>query len=68
QSTQGLLAEREEHLGTSDRGVIMLRKMMREAVETAMKGRRPKGVLTKGQADQMIDFQCFTGVKPKGKT
>lgn len=67
QSTQGLLGEREEHLGTSDRGVIMLRKMMREAIETAMKGKRPKGVLTKGQADQMIDFQCFTGVKPKGK-
>ena len=67
QSTQGLLAEREEHLGTSDRGVIMLRKMMREAVETAMKGRRPKGVLTKGHADQIIDFQCFTGIKPKGK-
>jgi len=67
QSTQGLLGEREEHLATSDRGVIMLRKMMREAIETAMKGRRPKGVLTKGQADRIIDFQCFTGVKPKGK-
>jgi hypothetical protein len=42
--------------------------MMRQAIETAMKGRRPKGVLTKEQAERIIDFGCFTGVKPKGRT
>jgi hypothetical protein len=67
QSTQGLAGEREEHLATSDRGVIMLRKLMRQAIETAMRGGRPKGVLTKDQADRIIDFNCFTGVKPKGR-
>lgn len=66
QGTQGILDEREEHLGISDRGVIMLRKMVREAIETVMKGGKPKGVLGKKQADRVIDFKCFTGVKSKG--
>jgi phenylpropionate dioxygenase-like ring-hydroxylating dioxygenase large terminal subunit len=67
QSTQPLLGERSEHLATSDRGVIMLRKMMRQAIETTMRGRRPKGVLTKEEAERIIHFGCFTGVKPKGR-
>jgi len=65
QSTQGALGERVEHLGSSDRGVIMLRRLVREAIETALKGGRPKGVLTQEQANQVIEFDCFTGVKPK---
>ena len=65
---QPLLGERSEHLATSDRGVIMLRKMMRQAIETTMRGRRPKGVLTKEEAERIIDFGCFTGVKPKGQS
>lgn len=66
QGTQGILGEREEHLATSDRGVILLRKLMREAIETVLKGGRPKGVLPKERADELVDFKCFTGVKPKG--
>lgn len=66
QGTQRPLGERDEHLGQSDRGVLMLRKMMRQEIETAMNGKRPKGVLTKDEADRLIDFGCFTGVKPKG--
>ncbi len=65
QSTQGTLGERVEHLGSSDRGVIMLRRMVREAIETVLKGGRPKGVLTKEKANQLIEFDCFTGVRAK---
>jgi len=66
QSTQPMLGIREERLGSSDRGVILLRKIMREAIETAMKGKRPKGVLAKSEAGRLIDFGCYTGVKPRG--
>ena len=37
----------------------------REAIETVLKGGRPKGVLTEEKANQVIEFGCFTGVKPK---
>jgi len=66
QGTQGLLGERDEHLGQADRGVIMLRKLMRREIQKAASGGRPKGVLPKDQAERVIDFGCFTGVKPKG--
>jgi phenylpropionate dioxygenase-like ring-hydroxylating dioxygenase large terminal subunit len=63
QSTQGLLGEREEQLGTSDRGVIMFRKMIREAIVTTPKGGRPKGVLSKDREEEVIYFDSFTGVR-----
>ena len=43
QSTQGILGEREEQLGVSDRGVIKFRKIVLDAIETALKGGLPKG-------------------------
>jgi len=49
----------------ADRGVIMLRKMVREGIETTAKGGRPKGVFSVEDADKVIEFGCFTGVKPK---
>ncbi len=66
QATQGLLREREEHLGTSDRGVIMIRRLVREAIEAVMKGGQPKGVLPKGRADGLVRLDSFTGVRAKG--
>lgn len=68
QATQGILGERDEHLGSSDRGVIMLRRVVRDAIETVLKGGRPKGVLTEEKANQVIEFGCYTGVKPKRQT
>lgn len=68
QATQGILGERDEHLGSSDRGVIMLRRVVRDAIETVLKGGRPKGVLTEEKANQVIEFGCYTGVKPKKQT
>ncbi|HYA29211.1 MAG TPA: hypothetical protein VEI95_10375, partial [Acidobacteriota bacterium] len=45
QATQGLLGEREEQLGVSDRGVIKFRKIVLDAIGTALRGGRPKGLL-----------------------
>lgn len=66
QGTQGLVGEREEHLATSDRGVIMLRKMILDAVEAVAEGRQPKGLLTQERADEVINIDSFTGIRPKG--
>jgi hypothetical protein len=65
QSTQGLLGERQEQLGVSDRGVIMFRRIVMEAIETAWKGGVPKGVLPRERADQMIHLDSFVGVRAK---
>jgi phenylpropionate dioxygenase-like ring-hydroxylating dioxygenase large terminal subunit len=63
QSTQGLLGEREERLATSDRGVIMFRKIVRDAIAAALKGDRPKGIVSKGQEKEIVFFDSFTGVR-----
>jgi hypothetical protein len=63
QSTQGLLGEREERLATSDRGVITFRKVIRDAIEAAQKGDRPKGVVPKERENETVFFDSFTGVR-----
>jgi phenylpropionate dioxygenase-like ring-hydroxylating dioxygenase large terminal subunit len=68
QGTQGKLGERREQLGYADRGVILLRKMVREAIETTLRGGRPKGVLAAAEADKIVDFGCFTGVRTHSAT
>jgi 5,5'-dehydrodivanillate O-demethylase len=43
--TQGPIANREiEHLSYSDRGVVLLRKVMREQIEKVQRGEDPMGV------------------------
>ncbi|HEY3304626.1 MAG TPA: Rieske 2Fe-2S domain-containing protein [Candidatus Binatia bacterium] len=63
QSTQGFLGERAERLATSDRGVIMFRKIVRGAIVAALKGDRPKGVVPKGREKEIVYFDSFTGVR-----
>ena len=65
QGTQGLLGERAEHLASADRGVIMLRRIVRDAIAAALRGGRPKGVLAQEQAAEMVQLDCFTGVRAK---
>jgi 5,5'-dehydrodivanillate O-demethylase oxygenase subunit len=65
QSTQGLLGERQEQLAVSDRGVIMFRRIVMEALETAWKGGVPKGLLPRERADQIIHLDSFVGVRAK---
>ena len=65
QATQGLLGERSERLATSDRGVIALRRIAREAVEAVQRGERPKGVLAPERAGDIVRLDTFVGVRPK---
>jgi len=62
QSTQGMLGERDEHLGSSDRGVIQFRKIVMDAIESA----RKKGAPARERAADVIKLDSFVGVRAKG--
>jgi phenylpropionate dioxygenase-like ring-hydroxylating dioxygenase large terminal subunit len=63
QATQGLVGERKERLGTSDKGVILLRKLILNGVKDVQEGRLPSGVLSEDQAGEVIKIDSFTGVR-----
>ena len=55
--TQGPLAKRElEKLGTTDRGVIMFRRMLEREIERVAAGSDPMGVIRGPQNDKIIDL------------
>lgn len=66
QGTQGSIDERVEHLAASDRGVILLRKKILDAVKTVQEGGLPKGVPTTLHADDVLKIDSFTGIRAKG--
>lgn len=66
QSTQPLLGERREQLGTSDKGVILIRKVILNAIKAVQENRSPKGVLRPDQADELLGIDAFTGLRAKG--
>ena len=45
-----------EHLATTDRGVIMLRNMIRQGIRDVQKGRDPKGIVR--EVGKVIDTYC----------
>ena len=55
--TQGPIAKRElEKLGTTDRGVIMFRRMLEREIERVAAGADPIGVLRNPADDKIIDL------------
>ena len=55
--SQGALTDRSrEHLGLADRGVIMLRKLVREQIEVVKLGGDPIGVIRDPAQNVMIDL------------
>jgi phthalate 4,5-dioxygenase oxygenase subunit len=66
QGTQPLLDRRREQLATSDKGVILIRKIILNAIQAARENRVPKGVLQPDQAHEMVSIDSFTGVRAKG--
>jgi hypothetical protein len=60
QESQGAIPERRfEHLASSDRGVIMMRRIWHKAMEDVTHGKDPKGVL---RADNgMLEVDTFHG-------
>ncbi len=60
QESQGEIPDRKlEHLASSDRGVIMLRRIWHQAMEDVAAGRDPKGVIR--QANGMLEVDTFHG-------
>ena len=54
---QGVTADRtNEHLGASDGGIILMRKMMRESLAAVAAGRDPLCII-RDPAKQIVDFQ-----------
>ena len=66
QGTQGLLGERQEQLGVSDRGVIKFRKIVLDAIETALQGGTPKGLLPRDRATGVTCLDTAVGVRRVG--
>jgi 5,5'-dehydrodivanillate O-demethylase len=55
--TQGPIADRSrEHLGASDRGVILFRKLVKEQIEVVRKGGDPMGVVRDPARNKVIEF------------
>jgi len=58
--SQGAIADRsQEHLGVSDRGVAMLRKLLKEQIELVRDGKEPIGIVRDPQKDRLIDLDTF---------
>jgi phenylpropionate dioxygenase-like ring-hydroxylating dioxygenase large terminal subunit len=66
QGTQPLLDGRREQLATSDRGVILIRKVILSAIQAVQENRAPKGVLQVDQGHELVTIDSFTGVRAKG--
>jgi len=66
QGTQGLLGERGEQLGISDRGVIKFRKIVLDAIDTALIGGQPKGMVEENRAGALFRLDTQVGVRVKG--
>jgi len=57
QETQGTIADRtKEHLATSDEGILLLRKMLRESIDAVQQGRDPMGVIRDPNQNKPITF------------
>jgi phenylpropionate dioxygenase-like ring-hydroxylating dioxygenase large terminal subunit len=66
QSTQGIIGERNEQLAASDKGVILIRKIVLAAIRSVREGRVPKGVPSGGEPDKIVQIDSFTGIRAKG--
>ena len=57
QESQGVIADRtKEHLASSDQGIIMLRKMIRDSIDAVRAGKDPLGVIRDPAANKSITF------------
>jgi hypothetical protein len=63
QATQSILGPRHERLGTSDRGVIMLRKIVLADVKAVAGGATPRALACARANDGYIKIDSFTGVR-----
>ena len=64
QLSQGPIAKRErEHLRSSDRGVLMVRKLLSQAIRDVQAGKDPRGLL-RGRPDEVVTFDLADHLVP----
>jgi len=64
QLSQGPVAKRErEHLRSSDRGVVMVRKLLRQGIEDVKAGRDPRGIM-RARPEQVIKLDLADHLVP----
>jgi len=68
QGTQPTLDQRKEQLATSDKGVILIRKIILNAIQAVQDHQTPKGVLPADQPHALVTIDSFTGMRVKGST
>jgi len=55
--TQGPITDRtQEHLGVGDRGIVLLRKLLKEQIEIVRNGGDPMGVIRDPAKNGVIEF------------
>ncbi len=60
--TQGQIFDRsKENLGTSDKGVILYRKMLREQIEVVRNGGEPLGLIRDPEKNRIVEFAVSSG-------
>lgn len=65
QLSQGPVAKRErEHLRSSDRGVVLVRKVLRQAIQDVQAGKDPRGLLRNRPADDVVSFDLEDHLVP----
>jgi 5,5'-dehydrodivanillate O-demethylase len=58
--TQGALTDRSrEHLGRSDRGVVILRRLLSEQIDIVSEGGEPMGVIRDAEKNRVLDLNVF---------
>jgi len=58
--SQGALTDRsQEHLGVSDRGIAMLRKLLKDQIDVVREGKEPIGVIRDPQKNMVVDLDAF---------
>ena len=58
--TQGRIADRtKEYLGEADRGVVTLRRLMRQQIDAVRQGKAPLGVKPAGAGDKVIELDVI---------
>ena len=62
QESQGIVADRtHEHLATSDRGILMFRQMIRDAIKAVEEGRDPINVQRTDERVELGEHLLRTG-------
>ena len=60
--TQGAIVDREtELLGSTDRGITLFRKLLRENIEKVQRGEEPDGIIRDPGLNERISFAISTG-------